>query len=164
MAGITRGLPRIRVLSRGEWNLLSNLRLDALKDSPSSFLSSYEREQQFRKREWRAEFSRGEWMVADQLGTPVGLLGTTREPDAAPDERYLWVAPEVRRSGVASALINEAMRRLRREGVSILWLWVLNGNEPARCFYRKHGFVLTNNWQRVAHRTKHYEELMVRHI
>lgn len=143
------------------------MRLTALKESPDSFLSTYEGEQECREREWRAEFSRGEWTVADQRGIPVGLLGTTGEAGTPPDERfleYLWVAPEVRRSGVASMLITEAIQRLQQSGVSTLRLWVLDGNEPARRFYSKHGFALAGIQQPVMHSIRQYEELMVRHI
>ena len=156
-----------RALRQDEWALLSGMRLYALKDSPGSFLSSYEREQEYREDEWRAEFSRGEWTVADQQGAPVGLLGTTRDRNIPPDERYLeylWVSPEFRRRGVASILINEAVQRLRQDGVSTLWLWVLDGNEPARRLYQKHGFVPVDLQQPVRHNSRHYEELMVRHI
>ena len=93
-------------------------------------------EQEYREDEWRAEFSRGEWTVADQQGAPVGLLGTTRDRNIPPDERYLeylWVLPEFRRRGVASILINEAVQRLRQDRVSTLWLWVLDGNRLGAC-------------------------------
>jgi [ribosomal protein S18]-alanine N-acetyltransferase len=50
------------------------------------------------------------------------------------------VEPAARGRGVASALLDSALRRLARRGAGRLNLVVRATNEPARAFYEKYGF------------------------
>ena len=50
------------------------------------------------------------------------------------------VAPAVRRRGVAAALLESTLRRLRRRGATRLHLVVRVSNQPAHAFYGKYGF------------------------
>jgi ribosomal-protein-alanine N-acetyltransferase len=50
------------------------------------------------------------------------------------------VAPAFLGKGVASALMDSTLRRLRRRGVTRLGLMVKVTNQPARDFYAKYGF------------------------
>jgi ribosomal-protein-alanine N-acetyltransferase len=50
------------------------------------------------------------------------------------------VAPSARGGGVASALMESTLRRLRRRGVNRIVLMVKVSNAPARAFYEKYGF------------------------
>ena len=52
----------------------------------------------------------------------------------------LCIAPEKRRSGLAEALLTEAVAELRRARVDRLFLEVRESNTPAISFYEKHGF------------------------
>lgn len=161
------GMLQARALTTDEWAVLSDIRLVALKDSPQAFLSTYDREYSYRESDWRAEFNRGCWTVAYQQGKPVGLIGATREDTVSSTEcylEYLWVTPESRRCGVASSLINAVLQRLGQEGVSTVWLWILDGNESAAHFYEKHGFTFTGKKQPVTHSSKCFEELMCRRL
>ena len=59
------------------------------------------------------------------------------------DEGYISnvaVAPEVRRQGIADALIAELIRRCRALELSFVTLEVRAGNAPAISLYEKHGF------------------------
>jgi len=50
------------------------------------------------------------------------------------------VEPRFRGNGIASALMDSTLRRLRRRPVTRLGLMVRVGNRPARQFYEKYGF------------------------
>jgi GNAT superfamily N-acetyltransferase len=52
----------------------------------------------------------------------------------------LNVAPDAWRSGVGTALMVDALDRLRREGWRGVSLWILTGNARAESFYRRLGF------------------------
>ncbi|MGH3399785.1 MAG: GNAT family N-acetyltransferase [Streptosporangiaceae bacterium] len=96
-------MPDIRQLIPAEWRMLREVRLRALRDSPRSFLSTYELESAYDEPRWRREFHRGHWTIGAAADRAVGLLGVTRGSDVAPDERYLeylWIAPGHRRSGL----------------------------------------------------------------
>ena len=57
---------------------------------------------------------------------------------------YLWVVPEFRRVGVASLLLRTALTRLRASGVHTVWLYILDGNDPAKQLYQRFGFQSAN--------------------
>jgi ribosomal protein S18 acetylase RimI-like enzyme len=52
----------------------------------------------------------------------------------------LYVDPPLRRRGYASYLLGEAVRILRRRGVSTVEAQTMGANEAARAFYTKFGF------------------------
>ena len=129
---------QIRMLTEQEWPTLRAIRLIALQDSPESFLANHYQEYKYDHERWLAEFRRGIWMVASQQGEIVALLGATGYNDIPATDRYLeylWVTPTSRKSGVASDLIRAMLGRLRANGAAAVWLWILDGNTPARELY-----------------------------
>jgi RimJ/RimL family protein N-acetyltransferase len=160
-------MPDIRMLAPNEWRILHNVRLSALSDSPQNFLSTYEREEAFGEASWRAEFNRGDWYVGIADGQPpdepVSLVGITREPDTPAYQcflEYLWVMPDFRRRGLASDMINLILERLKRSGIRIVFLWILDGNEGAKRLYKRLGFVSCNHRQPLEEHPGRSEELM----
>lgn len=53
----------------------------------------------------------------------------------------LAVAPEVRRQGIATALLHAARAKVSAQGGNALFLEVAIGNVPARALYQREGFV-----------------------
>jgi ribosomal protein S18 acetylase RimI-like enzyme len=162
---------RIEVLTEADWPRLRNIRLTALKADPPMFLSRHKTEARFNERKWRREFSRGEWHVAHRPGTgspgegaqDVGMVGVTREPGMPSQEcylEYLWVARRFRRSGVASLLLRTVLDHLRDTGVHTVWLWILDGNDPAMHLYRQFGFQSANERQPIPDHPAGNEEKM----
>jgi len=143
-------VPDIKLLVPDEWLRLRDIRLSALRESPDAFLSTYEQEQDYSERQWRAEFARGDWNVGLIEGRPVSLLGVTRESSTPEQEcylEYLWVSPECRRSGVARTMLTAIIERLRTSGMTTVFLWVLDGNEVAVHLYKRVGFTRMNHRQ-----------------
>ena len=141
---------RVEVLTENDWPRLRSIRLSALRDDPLAFLSNYESEAAYDEQRWRREFSRGEWNVMLANDRDVGLVGATREPGTPPHEchlEFLWIAPGSRRAGVATTLLRTVLDRLRDSGVRMVWLWILNGNDPALHLYEQFGFQSTNERQ-----------------
>jgi ribosomal protein S18 acetylase RimI-like enzyme len=142
---------RVEVLTENNWPRLRNIRLAALNTDPTAFLSSHKTERTYPEQRWRQEFSRGEWNVMIAAGwlrrRYIGLVGVTRLPDTSSQEcylEYLWVAEKFRRCGVASNLLRTVLDRLRDSGVHTVWLYILDGNEPAMRLYKRFGFQSTN--------------------
>ena len=146
---------RVDVLAEDDWPRLRDIRLQALNTDPAAFLASRETEATFAEQRWRQEFTRGEWHVmrASDQGPgrrDVGLLGVTRLPVTPAWEcylEYLWVAPGVRRLGMASNLLRTVLDRLHGSGVHIVWLYILDGDTPAMRLYQRFGFQSTNDVQ-----------------
>jgi ribosomal protein S18 acetylase RimI-like enzyme len=159
----SRLVPDIELLAREEWLTLRDIRLSALRESPHAFLSTYEREKSFSERRWLAEFGRGHWAIGILHGTPISLLGATREPGTPADKcylEYLWVTPECRRSGVASSMLAAVLDHVQALGVRTVFLWVLDGNDAAVCLYKRAGFVSNNYRQPLEAHPGRSEELM----
>jgi ribosomal protein S18 acetylase RimI-like enzyme len=133
----------IRVLEPDEWMLLRAVRLRALRDSPTAFASSLDREAAMTEDEWRSRLTTSTWFVAQVGAEAVSLMcASTRWTDAA-DERHLmsvWVDPAARHRGVARALLDAVTTWARADGASHLSLWVAVDNATARRFYAVAGF------------------------
>ena len=125
-------------LADTEWLRLKLIRLKALLDSPDFFLSTYGKEREYDDKKWQSEFSRGEWTVGSVDGNDVCLLGVT-EAGIAPNNHcleYMWVDPGYRHQGIGFELVIGAMERLYRSGISLVHLWVLDGNNRAVSVYK----------------------------
>lgn len=115
---------------------------------PAEYLSalSVDRRETF----WASELKvtpaeRMPWL-ADSAGTVAGFVsaGPSRDEDAvsATGEVYaIYVRPECWDRGVGRDLLGHAERDLRGHGYTEARLWVLAGNERARRFYEKAGWV-----------------------
>jgi ribosomal protein S18 acetylase RimI-like enzyme len=84
-----------------------------------------------------------EW--AEQTAGFVCVVASTRGESPEDPLPFAWihdifVKPEYRRRGVASALMAEAERFARSQGAQRLRLGVLHRNEHARALYVRHGF------------------------
>jgi len=143
-------MPHIKLLVPDEWRVLRDMRLEALSESPNSFLATYEKEETFGELQWRAEFGRGDWTISIEDDERAAIVGCTRETGAPDHERYLeylWVAPQWRNKGVARTLVTAVLVRLRRSGVRTAYLWVMDGNDAAVRLYKSVGFVSSNRQQ-----------------
>ena len=159
---------RVEVLTEDEWERLQAIRLTALQEDPSVFLYSYDKEAAYKEPEWRQEFSRGQWniMVSDH-DEDIGLLGVTREEGMSAQEcylEYLWVASGSRRDGMASLLLKTVLARLQTSGVHTVWLYILDGNEPAMKLYQSLGFQSTNQRVLLPDHPAGGEELLKLHL
>jgi|SRR5580658_239748 ribosomal protein S18 acetylase RimI-like enzyme len=157
----SRFMPHIEQLTSDDWLLLREVRLLALRDSPDSFLATYDREKDYGKDRWLAEFDRGDWHIGVVGLEAVSLLGVTREADTPPHQcylEYLWVSQDHRRIGFASQMVTEVLERLRVSKITTAFLWVLDGNEAAMQLYRKLGFVHTGVRQPLQARPGRFEE------
>ena len=88
----------------------------------------------------RGEFPARFCLVAEE---PPGRIGGLLLAVLAPPESEilnLVVAPALLRKGLATALVEEAMRRMAQAGVRRVWLEVRASNVAAQAFYRRLGF------------------------
>ena len=61
----------------------------------------------------------------------------------------MWVSPQARGAGIAGQLIGAVARHARGQNAPTLTLWVTDGNDRARAFYRRAGFLSTGRRQQV---------------
>lgn len=124
------------------------LRLEALKNSPTAFGSSHHEAARHPLEWFAAELApEGERLMfgaftGEQL---VGIVGVAREPAAKEHHRAvirsMYVVPAARGRGVASALLSHALTVADAlPGVWQLVLTVTAGNAAAIRLYEAHGF------------------------
>lgn len=139
----------IRALVEEDAAAYLDLRLFALRESPSSFGSSYEEEKDRTLTQARAFLANtGERVTfgAFEGAALVGLCGVGRE--AGLKERHrgfirsMYVAPPNRAKGVGGALLARACEHAASlPGLEQLTLAVTAGNESAMALYVRQGFV-----------------------
>ena len=131
--------------------LFRDVRLRALQSDPTAFGSAYANESQLddagwieRVRQWGTH--RAGWLALNGED-PCGMIAV------APDENLphtaqifsMWVAPEIRNTGVGRALINTVKAWAAERRFSELRLMVTSINLGAIEFYLCNGFSMTGN-------------------
>jgi ribosomal protein S18 acetylase RimI-like enzyme len=145
----------VRRIRPEEGQTLKQVRLAALKDSPSAFGSIYQAEALRTDAEWaqRAELAS---LAVDRVtflafldANAVGLVGGYR-----PDPRgtvvelvSMWTSPEARRTGLGRSLVGAVVDWAAALAVVTVDLWVTRGNDAAQQLYRAMGFRETGDYQ-----------------
>jgi GNAT superfamily N-acetyltransferase len=137
----------VRPVTGDDWEILRQVRLAAMLDSPEAFGSTYERELSFTEARWRDRIARSPWWLAWRDGEPIGLIGAfTIDPESAPTDRHvvsMWVDPAARRQRVAWLLLDIVASWALHDGAASLSLWVADGNEAATTLYEAYGFEMS---------------------
>jgi len=143
----------IRPVNEDDWRAMRDIRLDALREAPAAFGSSYPREAVFTETDWRRR-ARGHGFFAylpEFRPGPVGLVGAVDEENlGAPGAAQLvsmWVRPRARGRRVGTALIAAVLSWARARDMARLNLWVTGSNRPARLLYERCGFTPTGERQ-----------------
>jgi ribosomal-protein-alanine N-acetyltransferase len=138
-----RGAVTVRRIGPDDAEAFRTLRLQALRDAPEAFDSSYEREVAFPSAEWTARLSRAATFVAEDaagawVGTATGLAG-----GPAVHLVGMWVTPAARRTGAGRLLVEAVVGWARGTGAREVHLTVVDGNTAAQELYGRTGFAPT---------------------
>lgn len=139
----------VRRVRPEEWPALRDIRLRALRDAPFAFGSTYEDEAAFLAETWRQRAAGVEGVratfVAEGSGGWLGIA-TGLGNDPAPGTAMLagmFVVPQARRLGVATALVEAVVDWARSHGARRLELDVTGTNAAAIRLYQRAGFTDT---------------------
>ena len=143
-------MPTLMPINEQNAGAFKAARLQALKDSPIAFGSTYAHETQFTDSEWlkrAANMSgkQGIGFLAMDNGAPCGIIGAFLDGDE-PDRAQIvsmWVAPAYRRTGLGTLLIDVIRSWARTSGVRTLYLMVTSCNHAAMEFYHRCSFTMT---------------------
>ena len=145
------------------------VRLSALKDSPTAFGSTYVEELKLSDVEWqqRAERCSGDnsaGYLAIDGGQPCGIVACFLNPEelATAHLASMWVAPPYRRQGVGQLLLRTVFEWVEAHHVSKLFLMVTSNNDRAIRFYEHLGFMKTGNTEPYPNNPALFEYEMVR--
>ena len=143
-------MTELRTVGANDWQTMRDIRLEALREAPYAFASTYAREAAYPEQTWRERAASGNSILAylpEFDRAPVGLVASLQE---VPDQLELvsmWVRPQARGRQVGSALVEAVVERARRAGVPRVHLWVTESNKPGRRLYERGGFSPTGERQ-----------------
>jgi ribosomal protein S18 acetylase RimI-like enzyme len=130
--------------------LLKHIRLRALRDAPSAFSSTYEKESVLNDADWAertAQWSgeRSITYLAKDAGAPCGIAAAYFDHEN-PEMAHLvsmWVAPTYRRLGIGEMLVDKIFDWVQLKNAATLTLLVTSSNDAAIKFYERLGFAMT---------------------
>ena len=136
---------RIEPLCTGEEERLRSIRLRALHDTPDAFATTVGEAAARPLESWTEQIATLPTFIAVVDGEDVGIVRFS--PDAKRQETgwliSMWVAPEVRRTGVGSHLIDTLIEFASSAGFTRIELDVGDWNTSAISLYANKGFQTT---------------------
>src|SRR5580692_9834070 len=132
----------IRLCGLDDWEGLRAIRLEALKDTPDAYGSTYEESARWSDAQWKNAASTRLYYLADRDGRVVGMVSGGFN-DGYPGTRWLYgmyVTPDERGTGTANRLVRSIEEWARRHGVDEIYLHVTTSVPRAGAFYEKVGF------------------------
>lgn len=140
--------PAIRVLEAHEWATYRDARLRSLADSPDAFGSTLAEELERTPDAWAARLSNAAVsgqdypLIAELAEQVVGLVWAKADATtpSVVNVFQMWVAPECRGRGVASALLRAAIGWARSRDACVVQLGVAWGDTAAVRLYLREGF------------------------
>ena len=134
---------RFEQLTQDEGPRLRSIRLRALQDAPDAFGTTFEQASANSDEVWAKQVVELPTFVAVDDSGDVAMVRCARDQDKT-DTTWLismWVAPEVRRSGVGGGLVDLVVAWARANRISRLVLYVADLNAPAIALYEAKGFM-----------------------
>jgi ribosomal protein S18 acetylase RimI-like enzyme len=140
----------LQVVGPDGWQALRDIRLDALREAPYAFASTYAREAAYPDQTWQERARSGRNITAHlpQTGDePMGLVGWMQAEPGQLELVSMWVRPQARGRQVGRALVEAVVEVARSRPVPRVHLWVTESNTAARRLYERCGFTPTGERQ-----------------
>ena len=156
-------LPTIERLSAGAGGRFRAIRLRSLRDAPDAFATTYEEAAAWPPDSWDRQVEQFPTFVASADGVDLGAVRGALH-DGSATTGYLismWVAPDARRLGIGSALVDAVITWARTQGLRRLLLDVSAENTPAIAFYAGKGFTPTGEVGTLPPPRQHIHEIQL---
>ena len=158
----------VRETVADDWQALRDIRLEALRDAPTAFGSTYEQETERGEAHWRDRIARGGTFLAFvpevSATEPAGLIGGYPEDPVTAELVSMYVRPRARGRGVGEALVAAVIDWAGQRNAAAVRLWVTETNAPALALYERCGFALTGERQPVPFHPSIDEVAMIRRL
>jgi GNAT superfamily N-acetyltransferase len=140
----------VRVLGEQDWLIYREVRLAAVRESPSVFGDTHDQEAAADQTCWRSELTAARRIIAELDGSPRGVVSVRRlQQEQGSGEAMelfdLWVEPTARSTGVTGRLVETAATLAAAQGAQQLYSWVGTENGPAIGFAIGFGFRITSH-------------------
>jgi GNAT superfamily N-acetyltransferase len=141
----------VREVTAGDWEAFMDIRLEALRNAPEAFGSTFAREAAFAEADWQRRIARGGnflgYLPEVSATEPAGLIGGFQEDPETVELVSMYVRPRARGRGLGEALIATVTDWAAARNAKSVHLWVTDTNKPARLLYERCGFTLTGERQ-----------------
>jgi GNAT superfamily N-acetyltransferase len=138
----------VRATTLDDWQVMREIRLQALRDAPDAFASTYAREIAFEPAEWHRRAIRdGSFLAYLRNGELAGLAGAFEEEPGVVELISMFVRPQARGHRVGEALVDAVVAWARNRNAASVHLWVTETNKPALRLYERCGFAATSERQ-----------------
>ena len=158
----------VRETVADDWQALRDIRLEALRDAPTAFGSTYEQETERGEAHWRDRIARGGTFLAFipevSATEPAGLIGGYQEDPVTVELVSMYGRPRARGRGVGEALVAAVIDWAGQRNAAAVRLWVTETNAPALALYERCGFALTGERQPVPFHPSIDEVAMIRRL
>lgn len=135
----------IRHCTSRDATVLRDLRLEALRDTPDAFGSTFDVASTWPDERWVTMAADWNFYLGYHAGRPAGIASGGWN-ERYPDTHWLFgmfVTRSARGTGLAGALVDAVAEWVRAQGGESLYLHVTSTVAPARRFYEKVGFIAT---------------------
>jgi ribosomal protein S18 acetylase RimI-like enzyme len=136
---------KIKLLNQMDWQAWRQLRLEALKNVPEAFASSFEEESNWPDQEFQICLDRSNIFGAFNSSELIASVAFYSLDLIKTKHRGvvwgMYVKPEYRGRGIASQLM-ESVITYAKSRVMQLHLSCVTTNQTAIAFYQKHGFTI----------------------
>jgi GNAT superfamily N-acetyltransferase len=146
----------VRRAEPGDWEILRAVRLAALADTPSAFITTVAEATAYPDQLWRDRIATSPHFLAEVDDGAVGMT-VLLERDESLELVGVWVHPDTRGTGVIEALLDAAVAEAHDRGATELRLWVVDDNGRAERAYARYGFARTGGAQPVPGRPQETE-------
>ncbi len=137
----------VRETVTADWEAWRDIRLQALRDAPDAFASTYAEQMKLGEAHWRQRVAGSglflAWIPEVSACEPVGMAGGYQAAPGTVELISMFVRPQARGRGVGEALIDAMIGWARERDAASVHLWVTETNKRARLLYERYGFSLT---------------------
>ncbi len=134
----------IRKLDHAEWQLLRDIRLRALSDSPEHIGGDIGEERSWGEEQWSSQLEKFDFVIAEVDGESAGGMNIEKligDFGATCWIGSCWIDPHYRGQGFLSEIFTHIDEKAEEEGWSVQGLGVWVDNFAAISIYEKLGFV-----------------------
>lgn len=161
---------KIITLTPNEWQKYRDIRLEALKEEPTAFLTSYEDEIDDPDEKWQERLGRQNVIFAEVAGEIIGMVGffLNNHPKAA-HVAHVWgtyVKPAVRGRGIGRKLMEAIIEKIRANPKTEKIKIEVNPEQvQAYSLYKKLGFKEIGRAEKeISVGGKYYDEILMERL
>ncbi len=141
----------VRETMMADWQAWRDIRLQALRDAPDAFASTFAEQNTLGEDHWRQRVASDglflAWIPEVSAAEPAGMAGGYQAAPGTVELISMFVRPQARGRSVGEALIDAVIGwALERDATSV-HLWVTETNKHARLLYERCGFSVTGERQ-----------------